>query len=212
MKLIFWTNIYDGGLGYLEHNTSLQNLSKTQEMYFMSNGNKCVEMATSLYNGDIIDCPNDKAVKGKVLFDVLKGRKDYDALVRVDLDAIVIQPDKLIDMIATNLSDNHAILGHVKKFRGRKPENKEFRGITYVRGPCNATSRSVIDQIDMDVSFKAGFDIPYAISFHKTKCKMINCKLYEDNRNYKEVLPVWHWHHKGLAKYDMFKNISNRYS
>lgn len=212
MKFIFWTNIYDEGLRYLENNTSIQNLSKKHELYLMANGKKCVDMAKSLYQGEIIESINDKAVKGKLLFDVLKSRTDYDVLVRLDLDAVVIDSNKLINLIEPKIENQHAVVGHIKTFKGRKEWNKRFSGISYVRGPCNATSKSVIDQIEMDISFpNAGFDIPYAISFKKTGCKFVKCALYEDRESYKGILPVWHWHQKGDVKYQAFMKVINKH-
>ena len=210
MKFIFWTNIYDQGIGYMEANTSFQDLSKLHETYLMATGEKCQEVAKSLYNGKIIECDNDKAVKGKVLFEALKARNDYDVLIRLDLDAVVIDLEGLLKRIETNIQD-HSVLGNVRKIKGKSPRKRQFKGLKYVRGPVTATTRSVIDKIDMDVSMELGFDIPYATSFKETGAKIISCNLYETRRDYKGNLPAWHWHKKGKHKRYALKKVIDIY-
>jgi len=209
MKFIFWTNVYDGALGFTENNTSLQDLSEQYEMYFMSSGEKSREVIEKLYNGHIIDCSNDTAIKGKILFDMLKNRQDYDVLVRIDMDAIVFNLNKLTDIIESNIVDKHAVLGNYKKFKTKKPN--QFSGVRYVRGACQAATRSVIDRIDMVIDKKAGFDIPYAMSFCKTNCEIIKCKLFELSNKYRGKYPVWHPKEKGEAKLNIFLKEISKY-
>jgi len=210
MKFIFWTNIYDQGIGYMEANTSFQDLSKLHETYFMATGEKCIDVAKNLYNSKIIECDNDKAIKGKVLFDTLKSRNDYDVLIRLDLDAVVLDLEGLLKRIEDNIQD-HSVLGNVRRIKGKSPQKRKFRGLQYVRGPCTATTSSVIDKIDMDISMKLGFDIPYATSFKKTGAKIISCNLYETKRSYRGNLPAWHWHKKGKHKVIALKKVIDLY-
>ena len=211
MKPIFWTNSWDAGTEYLELNKSLQDISNKYPFYFMNSGEKSEEVIKNMYNGICVNCENDKAVKGKVLFDSLKGKEDYDCLIRIDLDAIVFDLDKLLSKIETHIMSEHAVLGNTKTFNGRKATNRKYRGIKYVRGACNAASRSVIDKIDMITEENAGFDIPYAMSFHKTNCKLMSCNLFEINKKYTGKYPVWHPVYKGADKLRIFSREIQRY-
>ena len=211
MKFIFWTNSWDAGTEYLEKNISLQDISQKHDFYFMNSGAKSEEAIKKLYNGKCINCENDKAVKGDVLFKELAS-VSYDVLIRIDLDAIIFDLDGLLRKIEENTAgEGHFVLGNTKKFRGRRTTNKKYRGIKYVRGACNATSKSVIDKIDMITEENAGFDIPYAMSFHKTGCKLLSCKLFEINKKYTGKHPVWHPTGKGAEKFRIFSREIEKY-
>ena len=211
MKFIFWTNSWDGGAEYLEKNTSLQDISQKHDFYFMNSGDKSEQIIKNLYNGKCINCENDKAIKGKVLFEELKD-VSYDVLIRIDLDAIIFDLDRLLLKIENSITeDKLCVLGNTKRFVGRKQGNKKYRGIEYVRGACNAASKNVIDKINMITEEKAGFDIPYAMSFHKMNCKLVSCKLFELNNKYTGKYPVWHPKGKGTAKLRAFLKEIEKY-
>jgi hypothetical protein len=131
--------------------------------------------------------------------------------VRIDLDAIIFDKNRLENMIKEHMICKHAVMGNVKKFKGRKPENKKYRGIKYVRGACNVMSKSVVDEIDMIVEEKAGFDIPFAMSFKKTECEIISAKLFELNKAYTGKRPVWHPPAKGDEKLKYFLKGAEEY-
>lgn len=217
MKIIFWTNTYDDGCNYISSNLSLQRISKCHDFYFMNSGTDSEYCVNKFYKGHIINCENDVSIKGKVLFDLLKLKSDYDILVRVDLDAIVFDLEKLKEIIRENLLGRHAVMGNVKKFRGMKRDkrkhqvSKPYRGIKYVRGGCHATSRSVIDSIDMMDDKKIGFDIPYAVSFRETGCDVIPKPIFEINSKYSYHRPVWHPTGKGLDKLETYMKNMNLY-
>jgi hypothetical protein len=213
MKLIFWTNIYDGGgIEYIEKNQSLIDLSQKHEIFGLANGKDCQKTMKSLYNKvNTIECINDRAVKGKAIFDHLKNRDDYDFLVRIDLDAIVFDLERLERIIEKNMVGKHAVMGNTKKFYGKRKGNKKYRGIRYVRGACNVASKSVVDAIEMITKENAGFDIPFAMSFKKTGCESISHKLFELNKKYTGKRSVWHPPAKGDEKLRYFLKGVERY-
>jgi hypothetical protein len=213
MKLIFWTNIYDGGgIEYIEKNQSLIDLSQKHEIFGMANGKKCQETMKHLYNRvTTIECINDRAAKGKAIFDHFKGRDDYDFLIRIDLDAIVFDLNRLETAIEKNMLGKHAVMGNTKTFYGRRKENKKYRGTKYVRGACNVASRSVVEAIEMITDENAGFDIPFAMSFKGTGCEVISNKLFELNKRYTGKRPVWHPPYKGTEKLRYFLKGTEQY-
>lgn len=183
MKLIFWTLVDDVLIDYFPLNKPLQDLSREYELYMMCSGDKSIQSAKQHYNINIIRTENDVRLKGKVLFDNLKKRSDYDVLVKIDLDAVILDLPKLVSEIETFVNPM-TIVGN---------QRRSASGRMYIRGGCNATHRTVIDRIEMEVpNAPTGFDNPFNIAVLKTGATQINHPLFEICDKPTGNSPVWH--------------------
>lgn len=183
MKLIFWTLVDDILADYLPLNKPLQDLSKKYELYMLCSGNKSIKLSKQYYKSNIIVTHNDVRFKGKKLFENLKTRSDYDVLVKIDLDAIILDLPKLISEIESNIKPMTIVGNQRESYTGRK----------YIRGGCNATHRTVIDKIVMEVPTQpTGFDNPFNMGVLRAGATQINHHLFEICDIPTGNFPVWH--------------------
>ncbi len=183
MRVIFWTLVDDVLSEYIELNKPLQDISKKYELYAMCSGEKSIDLIKKNYVANIIETVNDVRLKGKALFEVLKKRDDYDVLIKIDLDALVLDVNKLLLEIESHILPM-TIMGNLRR---------SFTGRMYIRGGCHAVHRTVIDKIQMKIPVeKTGFDNPYNIAVLETGACQIDHHLFEICDNPTGNFPVWH--------------------
>jgi len=184
-RVVFWISADDIIEDYIVHNYALQDLSKKHEVYFVCSGN-IESKICSLYNAKILNCDNNMSMKGKVLYKAIKEKENFDILIRVDADAIIMNVDWLIDLAYEHVYKRIAIVGNLGI--------KEETGQTYIRGGCNATSKEVVKLVDIEVNLSdtGTFDAPFNNEIRKNKVNLVGKDLFEQNGAFNGNCPVWH--------------------
>ena len=141
-------------------------------------------------------CENVWQVKAIKVFDILKLRDDFDVLVRFCPDAVIKNVDNLLIRIENGLIDRKIALGN----------KNQYKGIEYLRGGCNATSKLLVHEIVFHSNEK-DYDIWYSKSLKQAGGILKNWPLFEINNGYTGKLPVWHpMQHKNIEiRFRIFK-------
>jgi len=213
-RLIFWISVHSKIIKYFDANVCLHRLCDKFPVYLMCSGKvqgvPCNEYVASRCNAICMQSQNNMTLKGKLLFDELKSRNDYDAVVRTDLDALVIKPRLLVSMAKRFVVGKHVVMGNVIKVLA----NKKTKARTeLLRGAGHITSKSVIDAIDMIVRNRVrGFDTPYFASVRRTGATIVRRNCFELGPRYSGKLPIWHPpKHKDPKKYRIFTKQVKRW-
>lgn len=178
MHLIFYTFLDVSNQVYLELNDSLVRITKEYPLYFLNSGVDSERICQRGYEkANVIHCSNNMQLKFNKLMGELKD-VDYDILVKIDLDSIIFDYDRLIQMVLETKPN---------QFRGVL---RTVKGITYTRGGCNACHRSTIANFRFNLSGNCmDVDIPMG---EQLECERIDIPLFEINDNYTGTAPVWH--------------------
>lgn len=182
IRPIFWSQIDDCIIDCPLNNFPLQKISDTYPVYFVYSGVKCHDMLKKIYPHAIfIPClTNNDNEKAKILFALLKQRQDYDVLIRTCCDAVIVNVQWLLNILQDNLSDKHAIIGNIR------PD--------WVRGGCNAISRSVVSCINMPNDSSLSYDVAFTLSVKKTGAQIIPFELFGIGPENLLKFPVCHPH------------------
>jgi hypothetical protein len=151
-KYIFWSQIDDSIIDFPMSNKPMQEISNQYPVYFVYSGSRCKKVLLPYYpKATFLHCDkNCNITKTKILFDFLKKTCDYDVLIRTCCDAIIFDVDWLLKTLDNEMYQKHAIIGNKVKVLG------------YIRGGCNALSKSVVDKINIslkDIKSNASFDL-----------------------------------------------------
>jgi hypothetical protein len=192
MRPVFWVSADAILKEFIVENVALQRIAERYPCYFMCSGEvegadgpePMARFLSRYYRARTITCPNHMSLKGKLLFDRLNaGEVAYDFLVRLDLDAIVFDVDRLLETARKHVLGKHAIMGN----------HFTWFAESWVRGACNVTSRSVIEALDFAVSDNpTSFDLLYTEAVIQAGATIIPVDCFELEESYTGACPVWH--------------------
>lgn len=183
MKAVIWTSADPKVWFYLENNKALQAIDAP--LYLICSRGQgpltTAERAAQLYpRAKIIECKNNLTLKGKLAIEAIRAEMEYDVVIRVDLDAIIVNLGILLDMCRQHVFGRHILMGNLRK-----------NGC--IRGGCHATSRTVIEAIDMPVNPNPRrFDQTYLDAVLKTGATVTPIDCFESSGWYSGRCPVWH--------------------
>ena len=194
-KILWWACADDIINQYIRYNLPLRKLAEQHECYFMCSGTS-YKLLHKLYpDAHVIECANNYLLKGKLLFDTLKQRDDYQYLVRLDFDALIMDLPRLVSDIEATVQNRHAIAGNPAIGKAE----------THIRGACMVMSRSVVDAIDLPVDMKSkSFDEGFSVAAEKAHAEIIRHPFFELNEKWTGKYPVWHPTRYVSRKYDLF--------
>lgn len=140
---------------------------------------------------------NDMLIKADYAFNLaLSQKKDWDFLVKIDLDALLLDYGKLVQML-TECLNQKAFIGVFKKRKECEPGESSI----YIRGGCQAFSRSLIERMVANpcshIGIKAQHLDTYMIKWFDSLTDpdkiLVSKELFTITSPRKEVLsPVWH--------------------
>lgn len=184
IRPIFWSQIDDCVVDYPLRNKPLQRISSVYPVYFVHSGTKCVEILKPVYhNANFIACSNNNDnEKANVMFSLLKAKNDYDVLIRTCCDCIITDVSKLLDILVEKLLGKHAAIGNVMY------KNNQIK---WIRGGCNAITKSIIDSIDI-LQIDVPFDIAFTRCVQKTGAEIIPYSLFREGASDFLKFPACH--------------------
>ena len=185
MKYLFWVSVDDILEDFIIGNKMLQYISRVFPFVAVCSGEKSHEWISKYYGGSFFaGCPNDLQAKGIAIIDFVQHAGDIDYVVRVDMDAIVMNPIWLIKRIEDNVNRHHRILA------GNPAVGS---GETHIRGGCNVTTGRAFDGFNMTPSGNPmDFDEVYTAALEASGCEKLALELFEINKDYTGRCPVWH--------------------
>lgn len=183
VRPIFWSPADKCVSYFAKKNKSLQLISDFYPYYFM-----CSRGADSVIEDHygrlsvIRKSKNNMTLKGKILFEELSIKDDYDVLIRLDMDAIVFDFSWL-SKIAKRSVDTQRPIGNIRKKK---------TGEKYMRGACHFVPADVIRLVSLDKSKNPReFDLPFSRSIPKEH-PVTGYKCFELNNGYRGTAPTWH--------------------
>lgn len=142
IRPIFWSQLDSCVKQYPLSNKPLQQISKVYPVYFVCSGTEgfgYIDELREVYpRATFLVCSNNNDVqKARQMFDILKYNREYDILVRTCCDSVIMDVELLLEILQKSIDGKHAIIGNAIYRRDK---------IFYIRGGCNAVSRSVVEQ------------------------------------------------------------------
>lgn len=182
-NILFWTFV-DPIIGeFVKANKQFQRIADLHDCIFLCSEESDKELIKDLY-GDhkCLITKNNLQLKGKEL---LEHVENVDALIKLDLDAVVMSYDWLLKEIEDALEGDDGLYGNMK----HDPTQ------TYIRGAFNILTGDLINttRIEIDETVPCGvmnFDYVYSRAVGEENLK--DRKLFELNGFYQGKAPVWH--------------------
>lgn len=181
-EIIFYTLVDDKIIDFVQLNSPLQKISNEYQLISMCSGVKSPAIIEALYNSKIIMSHNDMGYKGRLLMEHLQSTKNNEfILIKIDMDALITNPNKLIEKIKNNI-EPISLIGNMAKARRIKE---------YIRGGCNAMHSDLVYKLRIKGRGRFYDNYIHCAVKKIPDHKIINCPLFEIGE-YKGELPVWH--------------------
>lgn len=191
IKFVFWSPVDPTVQYYLKNNPSLDQISQQYPHLFVTS-NGIDQLVKQLHpNAIIINSKNDMRCKGTTAFQYMRTIK-FDVCIRLDVDAILFDLNKLINM--TQNTKPNQFLGckkRFKKLRIVRRMNTKHKYPFKIRGACHAIGRDIIERIK-PLGTGPHFDEAMSANAVDAGAELIDCHLFELNAQYTGASPVWH--------------------
>jgi hypothetical protein len=191
MRLVFWTFADDCIYDFMASNLTLRALSHDYRFITLCSGERTKALLDERYKTEQIWCENNLLKKGDALLQHLKDDASFDALVKIDMDALVLNRPLLLQTIEEHLRPG-LLIGNYRK-RNRLLDMPTVPG--YIRGGCNVLSASLLK--DMPAIHAEGrdrfdFDVYYNYAVQCAGGSLLDKPLFELNPRWTGKTPVWH--------------------
>lgn len=186
MKYIFWVSVDDVLKDFIIGNKMLQYISQHFELVAMCSGEKSHEWMSKYYRcASVFFMENSLQAKGdEFIRRFIQPICVHDYVVRVDMDAIIMNPIWLLKRIEENVDPKKKILA------GNPPV---FEHESHIRGGCNVTTGVTFQQFCMIMDGNPmAYDEAYTRSVVVAGGEILPLEIFEINNEYTGKCPVWH--------------------
>jgi len=186
MKYLFWVSVDDILKDFIIGNKMLQYVSKIFPFVAVCSGEESHKWISRYYGGSFhTGLPNDLQIKGYTIIRLIQGSSDtFDYIVRIDMDAIIMNPIWLIKRIEDNVNRHHRIIAGNPAI---------FNHESHIRGGCNVTTGRALENFQLHpYGNPMAFDEIYTRQLVANGVIKQELEIFEINNYYTGKCPVWH--------------------